>query len=314
MENESLEIIIHNSGLEETDRDVIVKSFGDFEAVASDWKAKAEVIKVTDSSQVAEMKMAREGRLFLREKRIAIENTRKEMKEQSLRRGQAIDAIAKYLKSLIEPIEKYLDEQEHFVEIQAQKEAERIKAEVEAAAEAKRIEDEKKQKRFYDRQLQIAQYKEYGDITITVDTTDEEFAKKIEVLKSAKKKVDEDRKAKQEQLEADAKKAQEEAKAREKELAEERRKAQEAADIKEKELAAERAKSEQLEAERKAKEDQEREVREAEERRQREEEIAKKDAKYQEWLVSEGFDEATMRVEKTDTGFVMWVVKSRLDL
>ena len=50
--------------------------------------------------------MAREGRLFLAQKRIDVEKARKALKEQSLRKGQAIDAIAKFLTSLIEPTEK----------------------------------------------------------------------------------------------------------------------------------------------------------------------------------------------------------------
>jgi len=72
---------------------------------------------VTSPTQVAEMKMAREGRLFLKEKRISIEKARKELKEQSLREGQTIDAIAKILKNLIEPIESHLETQEKFIEI-----------------------------------------------------------------------------------------------------------------------------------------------------------------------------------------------------
>jgi hypothetical protein len=62
--------------------------------------------------------MAREGRLFLKEKRVFIEKTRKDLKEQSLREGKAIDGIANVLKALIEPIEKYLEQQEKFIEIQ----------------------------------------------------------------------------------------------------------------------------------------------------------------------------------------------------
>jgi len=53
--------------------------------------------------------------------RIEIEKTRKALKEQSLRKGQAIDSIAKYLTSLVSPIEEYLKQQEDFAEIQAAK-------------------------------------------------------------------------------------------------------------------------------------------------------------------------------------------------
>ena len=72
------------------------------------------------------MKLARVGRLFLMKKRTAIETVRKELKEQALREGKAIDGIANVLKALIIPIEEYLKKQEDFVVL---KEAARIEAE-----------------------------------------------------------------------------------------------------------------------------------------------------------------------------------------
>jgi hypothetical protein len=60
------------------------------------------------------MKMAKEGRLLLRQKRLDIENLRKTIKEQPLRECQAIDSVAKAFKDLITPIEDYLKEQEEF--------------------------------------------------------------------------------------------------------------------------------------------------------------------------------------------------------
>lgn len=53
--------------------------------------------------------------------RIEIEKTRKSLKEQSLRKGQAIDAIARFLTSLISPIEDHLRLQEDFLKIQEEK-------------------------------------------------------------------------------------------------------------------------------------------------------------------------------------------------
>jgi hypothetical protein len=83
---------------------------------------------VTSSEQTAEMKMAREGRLFLKAKRVDIEKARKELKEQSLREGKAIDGIANVLKALIEPTEEYLEKQERFVEIQEENRRAEMKA------------------------------------------------------------------------------------------------------------------------------------------------------------------------------------------
>jgi len=148
MEN-NLQIIIKDSGLEETKANFLLTNFQDYFKIASEWELKAKTIIVNDPNQKTEMQMARVGRLFLREKRIAIEKSRKELKEQSLREGKAIDGIANVLKALIEPIEEYLDKQEHFVEIK-QKEEEELKR----IAEEKRVADELLAKEKVDREEQ----------------------------------------------------------------------------------------------------------------------------------------------------------------
>ena len=83
----------------------MLDNFSDYFKIAAEWEQKAKTIKVVDETQKADMEMARVGRLFLREKRIAIEKKRKELKEQSLREGKAIDGIANVLKAVIVPIE-----------------------------------------------------------------------------------------------------------------------------------------------------------------------------------------------------------------
>lgn len=110
--------IVKTSGLEQTKADFILQKFQDYFHIAADWEMKAKALVVTNPGQIAEMKMAREGRLFLKGKRVEIERSRKELKEQSLREGRAIDGIANVLKALIEPTEEYLERQERFVEIQ----------------------------------------------------------------------------------------------------------------------------------------------------------------------------------------------------
>jgi len=172
--SDQLSVIVAESGLETTKAKIILENFQDYFDIAAEWEARAKTIKVTNASQVTDMKIARTGRLFLREKRIAIENTRKQLKEQALREGKAIDGIANVLKGLIVPIENYLDEQEHFVEIQEQKriEAERIEAERKAEEERKarekaeaeereriRIENERLKKEAEAREAAIAREK-----------------------------------------------------------------------------------------------------------------------------------------------------------
>lgn len=130
MENQ-LAKIVTESGLEQTKAQVILTNFQNYFDIASEWDAKVSSLNVTDVSQVTEMKMAREARLFLKAKRIDVENTRKQLKEQSLREGQTIDHIAGILKNLIIPIEEKAEQIEKFKELKeaaelAQRTSERI--------------------------------------------------------------------------------------------------------------------------------------------------------------------------------------------
>jgi trichohyalin len=106
--------LIDESGLNDERKLALKSSFDDFISIAQEWESKAKEIHVTDSSQKDLMKMAKEGRLLLRQKRLDIENLRKTIKEQPLRECQAIDSVAKAFKDLITPIEDYLKEQEEF--------------------------------------------------------------------------------------------------------------------------------------------------------------------------------------------------------
>lgn len=138
-----LEIIIKESELDQSKAKFILDNFQNYFEVADEWSNKAKNIVVKDACQKADMEMARVGRLFLREKRIAVENARKKLKEQALREGKAIDGIANVLKALIIPIEEYLEKQEKFVEIQEENKREIIRIEVERKIEEERIAKEK---------------------------------------------------------------------------------------------------------------------------------------------------------------------------
>ena len=115
-QSNALAVIIQGSGLDPAKGAALMAKFSEIEAIAEDWKKKAAAIVVTSPDQQAEMKMARAGRLYLRDKRLDLEDMRKTEGEQFLRGKQAVDKIAKTLKALIEPTEEYLDAQEHFVE------------------------------------------------------------------------------------------------------------------------------------------------------------------------------------------------------
>jgi len=137
MDNQ-LEVIIKESNLEPTKARYILDNFQHYFELASEWEKKAKTIIVTNEKQTTEMEMARVGRLFLRAKRIDVENARKKLKEQCLREGKAIDGISNVLKAVIVPIEEYLEKQERFVEIKEEQKQLELKI-----AEEKRIEDER---------------------------------------------------------------------------------------------------------------------------------------------------------------------------
>jgi hypothetical protein len=80
------------------------------------WEARAKAIVVTDEADKRTMRLARESRLALREIRINAEKARKNLKEESLRKGKAIDGIANVIKALVVPLEEHLLEQEQFAE------------------------------------------------------------------------------------------------------------------------------------------------------------------------------------------------------
>lgn len=82
-------------------------------------------IIVKDETDKKSMLEARELRLKFKKFRTGIETTRVDLKADSLRTSKAIDGVAKYIKSHIEPVENYLEKQEKFAEI---KEAERLLA------------------------------------------------------------------------------------------------------------------------------------------------------------------------------------------
>lgn len=109
---------ISKAGLEPETAKTLEEYFAPFYELAEGWKRRADGIIVTATSQVDEMAKARAYRLDLKNMRVKIEKMRKELKEDSLRKGQTIDKVAKILTSMIEPTEEYLQLQEDFAKIQ----------------------------------------------------------------------------------------------------------------------------------------------------------------------------------------------------
>lgn len=304
MENEQQQTglvqIVNESGLEKSKAEIILAKFNNFFEIAADWEKKARAIVVTSEDQKAEMKMAREGRLFLKQKRVEVENTRKELKEQALREGQTIDSIARILKNLIEPTENYLEQQEKFAEIQ--EESRRIirlsERQTELAGyewqfsdhpttDLKNMSEEMYQTFFTGIRVQYEQRKEAErkaeEDRIAREKAEAEERERIRkenerLKKEAEEKekaLAEERKRVEAERKAAEEKARKEREAAEKKLAEERAKAEaERRRIEEenrKKLEAERLERERVEAELKAKRDQE----EADRKRKDEEEKAR---------------------------------------
>ena len=130
--NRDLLQVIQSVGLEYNSTSVIQQTlhenFMPFITQAEEWKQKASELVVTDISQVTEMKLAREARLALKEIRINADKKRVELKEDSLKYGKAVQGVYNFIEGKIKPIEKYLEEQEKFVEIQESKRKAELKA------------------------------------------------------------------------------------------------------------------------------------------------------------------------------------------
>jgi hypothetical protein len=166
-ENTAVARIINGAGLnglEEQTKQTIIARFATFLERASEWEQKAKAIKVTDISQVEEMAQAREGRLILKNIRVEADKTRKELKEDSLSYGRAVQGVYNLIENTISPIEDYLLEQEKFAE----------------RAEAQRLDDLRSV-----RQKEMILFCNYAPLSVDLALmTDEEYNKFFTMAKA----------------------------------------------------------------------------------------------------------------------------------
>ena len=106
-------VILEENQLENTED--LKKVFTPFFDQVEQMKEACSAIVITDISQIEEMEKAREYRLQLKKLRCSADDEKDKLKEVPLRKCQAIDALARYLKSEIVPLEAHLKEQEDFV-------------------------------------------------------------------------------------------------------------------------------------------------------------------------------------------------------
>lgn len=108
--------VVEQNGIAPTNARTLIETFEPYFGKADELCAAAAGVRVTDATQVSEIKKSRELRLALKAVRVEAEKSRKALKEDSLRMGKAIDGINNVLLLQIEPVEKHLEDQEKFAE------------------------------------------------------------------------------------------------------------------------------------------------------------------------------------------------------
>lgn len=262
--------VIKASGVSALDAQLLNASFSTLFAQARGVIERSRSVVVTDVGQKLEMKLARECRLELRRIRVEGEKTKKSIKEDSLRRGKAIDGFYNILADLTGTEEKRLEEQEKFAE---RKEAERlmkIKAEREELLRPFGINTS-----FYDlAQMPDAAWNDLLNGAVAADKAKKEQAARVEAERIAREKAEAEERERirqeNEQLKQEAFEREKAAQAEREKAAAEKRAAEEKA----------RIEREKIEAEmRKQREEADRQRREAEAKARAEREAAEAKAR-----------------------------------
>jgi hypothetical protein len=124
--NNPILLAVSTMSLEDETKRMFVETFTPFLEKARFWAEKSREIKVEREDQKDLMREAGVARKALKAIRVEVEKTRKRIKEDSVRRGKAIDFVASVVTAAIEPTEDYLEQQEKFVEIQARLRVEQL--------------------------------------------------------------------------------------------------------------------------------------------------------------------------------------------
>ena len=117
MENKNeLVKIIEQEKIMPTQAEILMATFNPIFEAMKGYELKAREIIVNDISQIDEMKKARQLRLEVSRKRIDANNKRKELKEDYLRGGKAIQSVYNIIEALATPLENSLEIKEKFAE------------------------------------------------------------------------------------------------------------------------------------------------------------------------------------------------------
>jgi hypothetical protein len=311
MENLSLVELVQQSGLQEVKQNEIAESLNRFFNEASKWNETITSIVIIDPSEVGKMKMAKEGRLTLKNYRLEAEKIVKSKREEVkmkmadftledklwLRAGQMMEATFKNLESKLEEKEKF---------------AERWEAELKAKLKAERLE---KLSEVCDNPniypLESMDEYSFNDLFNGLELAKKQ---KIESELAEQKRIEEERIAEQKRIEEqriENERLKAEADKREKEIQAEREKARFEADKQEAILQAEREEKSKIEAELQAK----KQIELAELQKQKELEKAPIKDKLNNWIESIVINQAPIDNDVTKdiitkfNGFKEWAKK-----
>lgn len=245
-----LQVILDEQNIAKENAKQLIAAFGAPFEEAGEILASYDKIVVKDEEDFATMAVAREKRLALKGVRTSVERKRKELKEDIVRSGRAIDSVARFVKDTIQPAEDYLETQEKFAELKAAERAATKKAE-----RLERLAELEADPSLYN--LDGMDDNQFDDLLAKLEA-DIKAAKEAEAKAAAERAAAEEAERKrQAEIEAENMRLKKEAEEREKAAAKERSKLQEEAN---KQLAIERAaaeeerkKREAIEAEQRAK-------------------------------------------------------------
>ena len=176
---QELVTVIKETGIEKTMAGTLQEKFNGFFEEAKKFEAEAKKIKITDVTQVEDMKKARELRLNIKNIRVNAEKVKSQLKEDIIRNGKAIDGVYNVIVALTKPVEQYLDDQEKYV----------IK-----------IEEARKEKLEFERRTELSQYIDdvtYYDLKNMPEEGYQQILKSAKLAKEAEleaiKKAEEER-------------------------------------------------------------------------------------------------------------------------
>jgi hypothetical protein len=124
--------IVDTSGMEKTKAQIVLQNFQEFFDEASVWETKVKALSIANKHENDIVAPAREARLALKDVRVRAEKTKKALKENILIEGRFIDAIYNTIVAVTQPLEKKLEEQEKWREIEEQKRLTDLKGKREA--------------------------------------------------------------------------------------------------------------------------------------------------------------------------------------